>query len=523
MRAPVILSILLLAAAQVQAAETLQKLAGRLGKALKAEPARKIAVLAFPYPDGTSNNGSTIIQERLTTFLVEGGKVEVIERNLLKKVLEEKKLEASGLLDPKTTQELGKVLGVSAVVTGTLNDLPKNRAEINARVIATETGKILAAGRADIERTWADSPAHPSGPVPPQPPKGAFLGRPLVQLAILLDTSSSMDGLINQARAQLWKIVNELARAEKSGDNPEVQVALYEYGNDGLGQGTNWIRQALPFTKDLDLVSEKLFALKTNGGQEFCGAVIRHAVENLAWDKHDDVYKAVFIAGNEPFTQGPVDFREAADEARKKGIAINTVFCGGRMQGEATQWLAGAQAGSGEFSNIDQQAQLAQVQAPQDDEMMRLNNEMNSTYIPYGAGGAGGKAKQEAQDNMAASAAPGAGVAAERVMFKASRQYAAAASSWDLASAVESGQVKESDIKTDNLPENMRGMTAAQRQDYIRKQSSERKRIQTRLQQLGEERRKYVASQSVQGSATLDAAVLSAVRGQAAKKGYSFK
>ncbi|RPI65426.1 MAG: hypothetical protein EHM44_00590, partial [Ignavibacteriales bacterium] len=32
-----------------------------------------------------------------------------------------------------------------------------------------------------------------------------------IQLALLLDTSNSMDGLIDQAKSQLWKIVNELA------------------------------------------------------------------------------------------------------------------------------------------------------------------------------------------------------------------------------------------------------------------------------------------------------------------------
>ncbi len=36
---------------------------------------------------------------------------------------------------------------------------------------------------------------------------------PLIQLAILLDTSNSMDGLIAQAKTQLWQIVNELATA----------------------------------------------------------------------------------------------------------------------------------------------------------------------------------------------------------------------------------------------------------------------------------------------------------------------
>src|SRR5687768_5668131 len=83
--------------------------------------------------------------------------------------------------------------------------------------------------------------------------------KPLIQVAILLDTSNSMDGLINQARTQLWTIVNEFARARQGGQAPVLQVALYEYGNDGLPGGEGHIRQVLPLTDDLDAVSEKLF------------------------------------------------------------------------------------------------------------------------------------------------------------------------------------------------------------------------------------------------------------------------
>ena len=58
--------------------------------------------------------------------------------------------------------------------------------------------------------------------------------KPLIQVALLLDTSNSMDGLINQARTQLWTIVNEFARAKQFGQAPTLQVALYEYGKSGL-------------------------------------------------------------------------------------------------------------------------------------------------------------------------------------------------------------------------------------------------------------------------------------------------
>ena len=49
-----------------------------------------------------------------------------------------------------------------------------------------------------------------------------------VQIAILLDTSSSMSGLIDQARTQLWKVVNTFVNTHRDGETPFVEVALYE-------------------------------------------------------------------------------------------------------------------------------------------------------------------------------------------------------------------------------------------------------------------------------------------------------
>src|SRR5213594_1781981 len=100
---------------------------------------------------------------------------------------------------------------------------------------------------------------------------------PLVQIAILLDTSGSMQGLIEQAKGQLWKIVNEFINAKQNGKRPELEVALYEYGKQTLSPATGWIRQIVPLTNDLDKISEELFKLTTNGGEEYCGWVIKDA------------------------------------------------------------------------------------------------------------------------------------------------------------------------------------------------------------------------------------------------------
>src|SRR5688572_4946815 len=167
---------------------------------------------------------------------------------------------------------------------------------------------------------------------PPAPEK-TTADKPLIQIAILLDTSSSMSGLINQARTQLWTIVNEFARSKQGGQTPALQVALYEYGNSGLSAGEGYIRQVLPLTDDLDHVSAELFKLTTNGGDEYCGHVIQSATKGLAWSDSPKVYRAIFIAGNEPFTQGTIDYKQSCAAAIAKGIIVNTIHCGGEEAG----------------------------------------------------------------------------------------------------------------------------------------------------------------------------------------------
>ena len=128
---------------------------------------------------------------------------------------------------------------------------------------------------------------------------------------------------------------------------------MYEYGNDGLAQQSNYIRQVTPLTTDLDLISEKLFALKTNGGNEYCGAVIQDATKKLQWGTANNNMKLIYIAGNEAFNQGGINYKEAISDAMKNDIYVNTIFCGSSMEGINTFWKDGADYGKGKYFNID--------------------------------------------------------------------------------------------------------------------------------------------------------------------------
>ncbi|MFQ3574528.1 MAG: CsgG/HfaB family protein [Thermodesulfovibrionales bacterium] len=60
------------------------------------------------------------VAEMLATEIVKDGFVKVIERNQLEKILNEHKLSASGKIDPSDAVKLGKLLGVSAILTGSV-------------------------------------------------------------------------------------------------------------------------------------------------------------------------------------------------------------------------------------------------------------------------------------------------------------------------------------------------------------------------------------------------------------------
>jgi hypothetical protein len=109
------------------------------------------------------------------------------------------------------------------------------------------------AGLDRARRLWADAqaPGPNRQPVANQQPK--------IQLAILLDTSSSMDGLIDQARQQLWQAVNEFSRAKRDGMTPVLEVAVYEYGNNGIDAQEGHTRQVVGLTRELDKVPKPCF------------------------------------------------------------------------------------------------------------------------------------------------------------------------------------------------------------------------------------------------------------------------
>ncbi len=335
-----------------------------------------------------------------------------------------------------------------------------------------------------------------------------------VDLVIALDVSGSMEGLIDSAKQRLWDITNELARARPL---PNLRVAILSYGSPRYGEQSGFGRLDLPFTTDLDAVSQTLFAFQTDGGEEYVSRAIQTSLDRLQWSQHTDALQVLFVAGNESAEQDPqISVASATAAAARRGIVVNAIYCGNDHDADARGWRQVAAGTNGLYASIDQQAAaVANVATPFDESLAALNAELNGTYIAVGVAGERARENLVAQDRNAAAMSPAA--AASRTVTKGGALYRA---EWDLVDAVQAGK-SVAEVRADELPAELQPLSVEEREAYVREKAEQRADLQQQIGALAAQRSQYLAEQAKDTSG-LDAAIVEQIREVAASKGFSF-
>lgn len=350
----------------------------------------------------------------------------------------------------------------------------------------------------------------------------------LTQIAILLDTSGSMKGLIDQARCQLWNAVSELATATKDGAPIKLEIAVYQYGSGSLPANQGFLRQVTGFTDNLDEVSKALFSLHVGGSNEFCGQAISHSLDQLAWTSSPSAYRAIFIAGNESFDQGKVSYGEALPKALSKKVLINSIFCGHTKGNEAIlpQWKSAAQLVGGLSFQINHNHHLPEMKTPFDAKMRELNKKMNETFVWYGEGGPKAAENQAKQDANMAKMSDHAFAA--RMSAKIGHLYHHAHS--DLIDALDHKMVDLAKMPEAKMPEMLRAMSAEQRMAFLEKKIAARQQVRIQMADVISKRHAFVQKKMSempgkdgQKMTVLGDALVRAIRVQAAARGFQFE
>ncbi|HEY0171954.1 MAG TPA: vWA domain-containing protein [Pyrinomonadaceae bacterium] len=367
-------------------------------------------------------------------------------------------------------------------------------------------------------KTSASRPPH-------EPPAKEKKGGKTLEMVFVLDTTGSMGGLIEGAKQRIWGIVNEV---QQSPARPDVRVGLVAYRD----KGDAYVTQVLPLTNDLDKVYTTLMEYRADGGgdgPEDVRRALADGVRRAGWSKADaDTAQIVFLVGDAPphddYVQEP-DTLTTTAEAVAAGMVVNTIQCGADAQTQSV-WQQIARRGEGQYFSIAQDGGVQTVATPYDARLSELGNRLGATYLAYG-GGAGpageryrmaADAAQASTETTVAAAAP-LNARAERAVNKALNRDAYVG---DLLQSIENGSAKLAEVKSEDLPADLRKLSAAERAKEVERRLGERKKIRDEIVTLKKQRDEYVAAERKKqagGQTGFDSAVASALKEQLSRKG----
>lgn len=169
-----------------------------------------------------------------------------------------------------------------------------------------------------------------------------------VQVVLALDASASMDELFLAVADSLGELLRTLGECRVNGKKASVNVGIVVYGQS---QDNGAPFQLTPFTLKLEELSAQVKSVNCDGAYEACGEAIEFAVKNYPWNKRNrhQLLKVLFIAGNESFDMGAVNYRQAMSYAKELGIIVNTIHCGPPNP----EWIAAARLGGGAGLDFD--------------------------------------------------------------------------------------------------------------------------------------------------------------------------
>jgi Mg-chelatase subunit ChlD len=369
--------------------------------------------------------------------------------------------------------------------------------------------------------------ASPETPQPPQQPRPVANGEKTLEMVFVIDTTGSMGGLIDGAKQRVWGIINEVMQTKA---HPAVRVGLVAYRD----HGDQYVTQVLPLTNDLDRVYTTLMDYRADGGgdtPEDVRQALADAVHKAGWSKPSaGTAQILFLVGDAPphddYANEP-DTLTTTAEAVRSGMVVNTIECGDAADTRQV-WQQIARRGEGQFFQIAQDGGVQTVSTPYDSRLSELGGKLGSTYLAYGGGGGadGERFRVEAKEHQVATeaavtnSAPAA-ASADRAVNKALNKDAYVG---DLLQSIENGSVKLEDVKTDDLPDDLKKLSPAERQKEVARRLEERKKIREEIVTLSKQRDDYIAAErKKQGGAQngFDTAVASALKDQMARKGIN--
>lgn len=360
-------------------------------------------------------------------------------------------------------------------------------------------------------------------PVPVNPVSAAHSSR--VEVVFVLDTTSSMSGMIEAAKEKIWSIASNMASAQQA---PEVRMGLVAFRD----RGDDYVTRVVDLSSDLDTVYASLMDFRADGGgdtPESVNLALHDAVEKISWSQNGDTYRVIFLVGDSPphmdYVQ-EIQYPDVLSQAAAKGIVVNAIQCGPNPA-TAASWQQIAELGSGAYFQVEQSGSAVAVATPFDAKLAEISRKLDDTRLYYGSEEEmeSKRIKIEATEKLHASSTLAS--RARRAVFNSSAGGRAnLLGQGDLVEDVATDRVDLSTVDKDRLPASLQALSPDEQRAVIDDTVQQRRELEHDIKELAAKRSDFIKKKvDAEGGAgeSLDEKIYSAVREQAAKHGLNYK
>jgi Mg-chelatase subunit ChlD len=356
------------------------------------------------------------------------------------------------------------------------------------------------------------------------PPAGVIQARQKIEVVFVLDTTSSMTGLIETAKEKIWSIAATMAQARQA---PEIRMGLVAFRD----RGDDYVTRMFDLTNDLDAMYTKLMGFAAVGGgdgPESVNAALATAIDKISWSQDPSSYRVVFLVGDAPPHMDYQDERQYPEIVRAavaKGIIVNTIQCGD-VPATAEPWRQIARLGNGRYLDVGQTGDAFAVSTPYDEELAELSARLDGTRVFYGTADKLDRLFERSAQAEEIVVAASTASQARRAAFNATESGAASYfGEDDLIEDIASGEIALEDVPAEHLPQSLRALDATAREAEVTGVLERRRELQSEIGRLSEARERYIADEIEEAggaAGSLDQKIFDVVREQGASVGLSY-
>ncbi|MDQ3050081.1 MAG: VWA domain-containing protein [Bacteroidota bacterium] len=351
-------------------------------------------------------------------------------------------------------------------------------------------------------------------------------GRAVIDVVFCLDLSGSTNGLLDDVREKLWDIVNQVNSYRPA---PEFRIGVIGFSRPSFGAKNSYVKVLQQLTTDFDKLNFELYKLKPSveKGDQIVSEAIKTAIRQMNWSGDPDALKVIYLVGNGMVNAGGDNYREACEQATRKSIIVNTVYCRTRnnVDKELPGWREIARLTGGEQYDIRIHKRTPLIlTSPNTIEFRDLAGKLSETYLYYGEDG-------DDRYKMMAALDKNARLANEmtfesRLYYKISDRYQFHQQYWDLVDYLKMTNSDFADVNLEYLNDSLKFKTKEQVREIVSQTKDKRSRLIMELRKhLPYDRQAYLnkkmEDRDIDKSDMFDRVVINSLNALATSKGFS--